>query len=87
MCHLRPRRVVVFMLFFLFAPGATGSSGPRLFTINVTETNTNSLPKAHTWYAFVVSSELSLQSVVVLKTLKRKMFIRELSEINYLISV
>ncbi|XP_065065475.1 E3 ubiquitin-protein ligase SMURF2-like [Rhopilema esculentum] len=30
--------------------GSTGSNGPRLFTINVTETNPNSLPKAHTCF-------------------------------------
>jgi len=30
--------------------GSTGSNGPRLFTINVTESSTNSLPKAHTCF-------------------------------------
>jgi E3 ubiquitin ligase SMURF1/2 len=29
--------------------GSTGSQGPRLFTIHQVDTNTDNLPKAHTW--------------------------------------
>ena len=35
--------------------GSTGSQGPRLFTIHQVETNTDNLPKAHTWYVSGVS--------------------------------
>jgi len=30
--------------------GSTGSQGPRLFTIHQVDTNTDNLPKAHTWW-------------------------------------
>lgn len=33
------------------ATGSTGSQGARLFTIHQVDTNTDNLPKAHTWYA------------------------------------
>lgn len=29
--------------------GSTGAAGPRLFTIHQVDTNTDNLPKAHTW--------------------------------------
>ena len=29
--------------------GSTGAAGPRLFTIHLVDTNTDNLPKAHTW--------------------------------------
>jgi len=32
--------------------GSTGAAGPRLFTIHLVETNTDNLPKAHTWQVY-----------------------------------
>jgi len=32
--------------------GSTGSQGPRLFTIHQVDTNTDNLPKAHTWWVW-----------------------------------
>jgi cadmium resistance protein CadD (predicted permease) len=42
---------VVFIVYIqmLIISGSTGAAGPRLFTIHLVDTNTDNLPKAHTW--------------------------------------
>lgn len=50
------------MLGFVFV-GSTGSQGPRLFTIHqVVDTNTDYLPKAHTWWVWCWHFLTHLQS-------------------------
>jgi len=40
--------------------GSTGSQGPRLFTIHQVDTNTDNLPKAHTWWVWTCAGLLQL---------------------------
>ena len=45
----------------LYLVGSTGAAGPRLYTIHLVDTNTDNLPKAHTWWVELVLNQSLMQ--------------------------
>ena len=60
-CHVEMSCTVRCSDVLLYLVGSTGAAGPRLYTIHLVDTNTDNLPKAHTWWVELVLNQSPTQ--------------------------